>query len=196
MYIFVVAKYLLLFGIMSGNSQYAKAKKIRLIVTDVDGVLTNGQIIYNERGEESKVFNVKDGLGIRLVMKFGFQVAVITGRKSEIVSRRCEELGIQMVYQGIKDKAMVLREILSISGHRLDETAYIGDDLNDLNALLGVGFKCCPEDAHQEIRLISDYITAAKGGEGCFRELADLLLEAQGLNEEVLNLFKDQPDAN
>ncbi|MBX2861051.1 MAG: HAD hydrolase family protein [Vampirovibrio sp.] len=156
------------------------AEKVRLLALDVDGVMTNGQLIYTSGGEEMKVFNVKDGQGINLLVKAGLQVAMITARTSPINQRRAEELGIQHVYQNEKNKAGALSQLAERLGLSLDEVAYMGDDWPDVAPLQLAGLPCCPKNAIAEVKLVCRFMTRAKGGKGAVRELADLILKSQG----------------
>lgn len=156
-----------------------KAAEIKAVITDVDGVLTNGTITYTSDGVEIKSFFVQDGLGAKLLIENNIILGVITGRSSEVVNRRCSELGINEVHQGIVDKGAVLLEICKKYQFKPSEIAYIGDDINDWSAMEKVGLKVCPADAHQLIKRQVDYITWKKGGSGAFRELADLILTAK-----------------
>lgn len=154
----------------------------RLLVLDVDGTLTDGKIYLTQHGEECKAFHVRDGYGIRHILpKLQIEPAVLTGRKSEIVSRRAGELGIRIVCQGVSDKASCLRRILEGKGYTAKETVYIGDDENDLECMRLAGFSACPADAHPSIRNAADYIALKNGGDGAVREVIDRLrIEAEG----------------
>ena len=150
--------------------------KYKLLVLDVDGTLTDGKIYLSQYGEEMKAFNIKDGYGIRHILpQLHIEAAVITGRQSEIVTRRAKELGIQTVFQGISEKKVCLRQILEEKGCTAKETIYIGDDENDLECMQIVGFCACPADAHQSIRNVADYIASKNGGDGAVREIIDRL---------------------
>ena len=151
----------------------------RLLVLDVDGTLTDGKIYLSQHGEEMKAFHVRDGYGIRHILpKLQMDAAMITGRQSEIVKKRAEELGIRMVYQGISDKAACLRQILKEQGYTAKETVYIGDDENDRECMQIVGFCACPADAHRSVRDVADYIASKNSGDGAVREVIDRLLSA------------------
>ena len=150
---------------------------IKLIILDVDGCLTNGNLIYSADAIESKEFNVKDGLGISTWIKMGNQVAIITGRNSQIVKRRAEELGIQHLHQGIKDKDRVLKDIVEKLNVSFEEVAAIGDDLNDFNMLNLVGRSFTPNDGVKEIREMVDNVLSKNGGEGAVREMIDILVD-------------------
>ncbi|MCH7403102.1 KdsC family phosphatase [Belliella kenyensis] len=169
----------------------SKAQKIRLIITDVDGVLTDGGIIYDDNRLEYKKFNVKDGLIVGHLRRNGVLIGAITGRKSKVVEDRCEELKFDFHYHGIKDKGKKLEEILETLELDPEEVAYIGDDLIDLPILCRVGLSACPADALPYIQQKVDFISSRKGGEGVFRELGDAILIAKGLMDEIIeNLLK------
>jgi len=157
-----------------------KAKKVSFLILDVDGVMTDGGIVYSEQGEEVKVFNVRDGLGIKMLIREGIKVAIISGRKSKAVDCRAEELGIIDVYQGVTDKVAVFEEILKKSKIRPDQVGFIGDDLVDLPLLSNVGFSVAVSDAVDEVKENVDYVTKQRGGNGAVREVCELLLKAQG----------------
>ncbi len=155
-------------------------KKIRLFATDVDGVLTDAGMYYTESGDELKKFNTRDGMGIKLLQRAGLITAFVTQEATKLVARRGEKLAIPEVHQGVMDKLPVLREMASRHGMTLAEVAYIGDDINDVQALRAVGFSASPADALPAVRKAVAYVCRAKGGEGAVREVAELILEAQG----------------
>jgi len=162
------------------------AKKIKLIAFDVDGVLTDGRISYTSSGEEIKSFNVRDGHAIKMAIRAGLIVAVITGRESPMVQRRCQELGIELLYQGIRDKRVSLDDIMERTGFTASDIAYMGDDVVDLPIMMSVGLGCCPSDAADEVRQRFDLVTSSPGGMGAARELVFFVLQAQGLLEELM----------
>jgi len=155
------------------------AEKVKLVVFDVDGVLTDGSIIWQDGGWDAKVFDVKDGFGILLLRKARIEVGIVTGRTSLAVEQRAKELGIRWVVQGTDDKLASVREIMHKAGVREDETAFVGDDLNDLPVLRRVGFPAAPADAVPEVRTVCELVTKAPGGKGCAREVAERVLKAQ-----------------
>ena len=168
---------------------YNRAAKIRLLVLDVDGVLTDGSIIYTAAGDEIKCFHVRDGNGIRMVMQAGIEVALITGRRSEAVAHRAKNLGISQVFQGVRDKLEVLRTLQSDLGVSTDETAVMGDDLVDLPIMLTAGLAAAVADASREVRENSHLVTTAFGGKGAVREVCEILLKAKGLWDDILRQF-------
>lgn len=157
-----------------------------MIVLDVDGCMTNGQIIYGESGEEIKAFNVKDGLAIKSWMNLGHEVAIITGRRSGIVKRRAEELGILHLYQGVKDKEKRLKMLCSDLNIGLDEVAAIGDDLNDLRMLLNAGISFAPSDASSYITSSVDRVLTRQGGNAAVREMIEEVIRSNGQEEAFL----------
>ena len=154
-------------------------KRVRLFAMDVDGVLTDAGMYYSESGEELKKFNTRDGMGIKLLQRAGLITALITMEETKLVSRRAEKLAIPEVHQGTRDKLAVLREMVARHGLTLQEVAFIGDDVNDLEALGAAGFGAAPADALPAVRSAVDYVCRQKGGEGAVREVADLILAAR-----------------
>ena len=146
---------------------------------DVDGVLTDAGMYYTESGDELKKFNTRDGMGIKMLQAVGFVTAFITREKTAIVERRGQKLAVPEVHQGVDDKLAVLTTLAQKYGFSFDQVAYIGDDVNDLDALRAVGFSAAPADAMPTVLKAVHYICVKKGGEGAVRELADLILAAQ-----------------
>ena len=163
---------------------------IKLLVFDVDGCLTNGDIIYGINNDEYKTFNVKDGLAIASWSRLGLKSAIITGRNSKIVQRRATELNITHIHQGIKDKKTLLEEILKEENLSWDEVGAIGDDLNDYAMLKSVGWSFTPNNGVKEIKEIVDTVLTLKGGDGAIREMIDLVVEKNGLKKEFLELWQ------
>ncbi len=161
-------------------------QKIRLILLDVDGVLTDGRIGLLPGGEEIKFFSVYDGLAIRLAMKVGWEVGFLSGRTSEEVTARARELGIEIVVQGSGDKVKDFEKILKDKNLQASEVAYMGDDLPDLPVLKRVGFSAAPDNAVEAVKNEVDYVTHEKGGNGAVREVVDLLLKTSGKWEEII----------
>lgn len=162
-----------------------KAQKIRLLILDVDGVLSDGLIYMGNNGEELKAFNVRDGYGIRCALTSGIEVAIITGRKAKLVEDRCKTLGITHLWQGQSDKLIAYRELLETLSLRPDEVAYVGDDLIDWPVMADVGLSIAVADAHPLLPPRADYVTRIDGGRGAVREVCDLLLLAQGKLDEA-----------
>ncbi len=158
-----------------------RAESIELIVLDVDGVMTDGTLLYGD-GEttEIKSFNIKDGLGIKLLQRYGIEVAIITGRRSSALERRAAELGIETLVQGREDKGAVLRELLDTRQIAPASVAYMGDDLPDLGAIRLAGLSACPSDAATKILESVDWVAPHAGGRGAVRALADFILGAKG----------------
>jgi 3-deoxy-D-manno-octulosonate 8-phosphate phosphatase (KDO 8-P phosphatase) len=163
-----------------------KAKKIKLIAFDVDGVLTDGGIIYDNSGMEIKRFNVKDGQIISHLKKNGIVVGAITGRNSQVVKNRCEELKLDFHFHGSSDKSVQYEKIKEEYNLSDEEIAYIGDDIIDLPILTRCGVSATPNDAREYIKRYVDFITPSKGGDGALRDLADMILEEQGVLEEII----------
>jgi 3-deoxy-D-manno-octulosonate 8-phosphate phosphatase (KDO 8-P phosphatase) len=163
---------------------------IEMIVLDVDGCLTDGGIKYYEDGNESKSFNVKDGLAIRTWLRMGKEVAIITGRKSAIVQRRSEELGIRHLFQGVGDKAEVIERLSDELGISLEKVAAIGDDLNDLRMLKIVGMSFVPHDASMFVQEIADVVLSRKGGRGAVREMIETIIREDGTEDAFLAFWQ------
>jgi 3-deoxy-D-manno-octulosonate 8-phosphate phosphatase (KDO 8-P phosphatase) len=154
-------------------------KRIRLFATDVDGVLTDGGMYYTESGDELKKFNTRDGMGIKLLQRAGFITALITQEETKLVARRGERLTIPEVHQRVFDKLSRLRDIAARYQIELDEVAYMGDDINDLETLQAVGFSATPADGMPPVKKAVHYICRLKGGGGAVREVVDMILAAQ-----------------
>ncbi len=171
----------------------AKARQVRLLVLDVDGVLSDGALLYGNSGEETKGFNIADGLGIKLLQRAGIPVAIITGRRSEIVNRRATELGIERIVQGREDKLTALEELLSEQDIAMDQIAYMGDDLPDLAAIQAVGLGMTVADGDEFVAAHADWRSQRPGGRGAVREACEFILDAQGLLEEARAAFLLDP---
>ena len=152
---------------------------IRLLVLDVDGVLTDGRIYMDDQGKETKAYHVRDGYGIRLLMGAGIDVAIITGRLSKSAGHRAADLGIKNIFQGVSDKKAVCMKLLEEKGLAMDQVCFIGDDLQDLSLLKVVGLPVTVSDAVREVREVARYITEKNGGCGAVREVCELILKAQ-----------------
>jgi 3-deoxy-D-manno-octulosonate 8-phosphate phosphatase (KDO 8-P phosphatase) len=157
-----------------------RAARVRLAVFDVDGVLTDGTLTYDDRGVEYKSFHTQDGLGLKLLQQAGVAVAVISARNSDIVTRRMRELGIKHVYQGSDDKLRVLRELLRSLQVDATESAYTGDDLPDVPPMRLAGFAVAVQNAVATVRQYAHWVTSKPGGQGAVREICDFILSAQG----------------
>jgi 3-deoxy-D-manno-octulosonate 8-phosphate phosphatase (KDO 8-P phosphatase) len=168
------------------KEQIKKASLVKAIFFDVDGVLTDGRIIYDDAGREIKSFNVKDGLIISYLKKAGIITGAISGRESPAVTRRCAELKIDFCHQGIIDKAMVFDKLIKHYKLKPKEVAYIGDDINDLPVFRLAGFTICPSDTYDYLKEQVDLVTSAKGGNGVLREIGDLVLTSKGIFEKIL----------
>ena len=158
----------------------AALARIRLLVLDVDGVLTDGRLFYGPKGELLKAFHVRDGYGIKKVAESGITVAIISGRKSEAVARRAKELGIRHVTQGANDKLAALRKLAKARGVSLEECACVGDDTPDAPILAAAGVGIAVADAHDDALSVADLITTRSGGQGAVREVCDWLIAARG----------------
>ncbi len=153
-----------------------KCKSIKLVLTDVDGVLTDGGMYYSEEGETLKKFNTRDGMGMELLLEKNIKTILITREKSKIVKTRSKKLNVFKTYLGIQQKELLLEKISKELDIPINHIAYIGDDVNDYKIMKKVGLSCAPNDAVDKIKNISDYICKLKGGEGAFREMAELIL--------------------
>ena len=159
---------------------------IKLLLLDVDGVLTDGSIAYTEDQTETKTFNVKDGLGIKMLHQSGIKTGIVTGRSSPALLRRCRELGIQMIFDNVRDKGKVLAQIIDKTGLTSGEIAFIGDDLPDLPMLQKVGIGIAVADAHELVCEQADLITENRGGHGAVREVCEMILKSKGIWPELL----------
>lgn len=166
-----------------------KAKKIKLLAMDVDGVLSDGQIIYDTQGIETKAFFVQDGVGLKALQSAGIILAIITGRDSPMVARRATELGIDFVIQGRDDKLTALKTLAQDVGVTLEECAYMGDDLPDLTAICQAGLGISVPNGCTQARQAADFVTQKSGGYGAVREACELILQAQGRYEDWLATF-------
>ncbi len=157
------------------------AKQIRLLILDIDGVMTDGGLQFDNQGEEYKTFNSLDGHGIRMLLECGIEVAVITGRSSKIVNHRMNELGVTHIYQGHRDKLLAYEKLLQNTSLKPGQTAYVGDDLPDLPIMRRVGLAIAVQNAHIFVKRHCDWVTTACGGNGAVREVTDFILNAQSL---------------
>ena len=162
------------------------AKKIKMLVFDVDGVMTDGSITYDEDGKEYKTFNAKDGHGIVRMNKSGFITAIITARNNGTVEHRAKNLNFTELYQGYKYKLPALEELMKKYNLSLENISYMGDDLPDICILSGVGLAACPADAVKEVQDICNFKSKYNGGKGAVRELCDFILDAQGIEKDYI----------
>ncbi|HUW56632.1 MAG TPA: HAD hydrolase family protein [Planctomycetota bacterium] len=169
---------------------------IKLLIMDVDGVLTDGTISVSTDGSETKHFNVRDWTGIKYLQRVGIQTALVSGNTSEAVSQRAEYIGIKEVHQGAKDKLPVVRDIIKRAGLKRGEVAYLGDDLTDIPPVREVGFSAAVADAHEELKSRCDHVTTAPGGRGAVRELAEMILKAQGKWAGIMKRYLNTESAS
>lgn len=167
----------------------AKAKRIKLLICDVDGVMTDGRLFFDDRGIEYKAFHSRDGLGIKMLQHSGIPLAVITARTSDVVKHRMENLKIDLVFQGQQSKTHAFETLCKQLQLQASETAYMGDDLVDLPVMSKVGLSIAVADAHELVKKQSDWITQHKGGQGAVRDACELLMNAQGTFEKQFSLF-------
>lgn len=156
-----------------------RIKSIRLLILDVDGVLTDGKIIMNDQGVETKHFDVRDGHGLKVLMRYGIGVALITGRRSSVVLHRAKDLGIEEVHQGIWNKVEAFDDILKKYDLHPDQTAFVGDDIVDIPVMRRVGFAVAVRNADAETKKTAHYVTKKKGGQGAVREICEIILKAK-----------------
>ena len=168
-----------------------RMQRIEMILSDVDGVLTDGSITYDNQGIESKTFHVRDGLGIKLWHRSGHKFGIITARSSHIVKVRMAELGVEMVRQGSEEKLGVALQLIENSGLAPEQVCYIGDDLSDLRLLTKVGLAATVADGAPEIKAVAHVTTKSPGGKGAVRELVETILKAQKRWEELLQRYRD-----
>jgi 3-deoxy-D-manno-octulosonate 8-phosphate phosphatase (KDO 8-P phosphatase) len=166
-----------------------KSTKVKLLIIDVDGTLTDGVVAYNSEKVESKNFSIKDGLILKVLPKIKISVIFLTGRISKLVEKRGNELDVSCILQGISDKKNALLSYIAEHKIDLENVSYIGDDLNDYAAMKLCGFKACPADAATEIREICDYVSSFNGGQGAVRDICEYILKQNGKYETFLNLF-------
>ena len=167
-----------------------RMKPIRLILSDVDGVLTDGAIVYNNQGIESKSFHVRDGMGIKLWRQAGHEFGVITARTSHLVKLRTAEIGVELVRQGVDDKLQAAQQILEQLGISMEETCYVGDDLPDMRLLGHVHLAASVADAAEDVRSAAHLVTKSPGGRGAIRELIETILKSQNRWEELLGGYR------
>jgi 3-deoxy-D-manno-octulosonate 8-phosphate phosphatase (KDO 8-P phosphatase) len=174
---------------MSSYAILERARNIKVLALDVDGILSDGRLIFSNNGEETKAFDVRDGLGMKLVQESGVKLVIITGRNSNIVKQRMDSLGVDLVVQGREDKGIALAEACRTLGVQPSDCAYMGDDWPDLGALAMAGLAVTVPNAHHEVRRRVHLVTQASGGRGAVRELCDVILHAKGTYDELLARF-------
>ncbi|MCK5190004.1 MAG: 3-deoxy-manno-octulosonate-8-phosphatase KdsC [Methylococcales bacterium] len=166
-----------------------KAKKLKLLILDVDGVLTDGRLFFDDNGKEYKCFHARDGHGIKLLRQTGVEVAVISGRKSNSVAIRMKNLGIEYVYQGHENKIAAFYEIIKSLSIEPEQAAHVGDDLLDLPIMTRVGLSIAVKDANDSVKEYADWCTTTPGGMGAVREVCDFIMQSQGTFESVLKSY-------
>ena len=171
---------------------FERARQIKLLLLDVDGVLTDGSISYTDEGIELKTFNVKDGFGLNLVRQVGIEVGIITARSSKALVRRCQDLHIEHLHQGKRHKVAVYKAMLTDLNLQPHQVAYVGDDWLDLPMLAQVGFAVTVADGMEELKEVAHYTTKSSGGRGAVREVCDLIIDAKGKYKELLAGYLDR----
>ena len=166
-----------------------KAKKLKLLILDVDGVLTDGRLFFDDKGKEYKCFHARDGHGIKLLRQTGVEVAVISGRKSNSVALRMKSLGVEYVYQGHENKIAAFNEIIQSLSIQPEQAAHVGDDLLDLPIMKRVGLSIAVNDANEPVKEYADWCTKTPGGRGAVREICDFIMQSQGTFEDILKSY-------
>lgn len=169
---------------------HEKMKKVRLLILDVDGVMTDGKIIIDDAGNEAKHFNVRDGHGIKMIMRHGIDVVLLTGRRSKVVEHRAKDLGISEVHQGAHDKLGIFEAILRSKSLRYENIAFVGDDIVDVPVLKRAGFSVAVADAAEHVKKCVDYITHNSGGAGAVREVCEMILKAQDKWGDIVTRYE------
>jgi 3-deoxy-D-manno-octulosonate 8-phosphate phosphatase (KDO 8-P phosphatase) len=164
----------------------ARAERLKLMIFDVDGVMTDGSLYFTDAGTEIKVFNARDGHGLRMLLAEGMTLAIITGRRAECVAWRMKNLGIEHVYQGIGDKRAAFHELIAKLDVKACEAGFMGDDVIDLEVMAACGFSAAPADCHELNRQRADYVSSRPGGRGAVREVCEFILMAQGKFDDAL----------
>jgi len=169
-----------------------RAIPIKIFLLDVDGVLTDGKLYFSNSGDELKAFNIQDGLGIKFLQRHGITVGIVTGKRSQLVANRARDLGIEIVLQGREDKLVAIREIITDLDMQLSEVAYMGDDLPDLSAISAVGLGMSVANGVREVKKAAHWISQYEGGQGAVREACELILNAQGKWEGLLQDYQNE----
>ena len=172
-----------------GSDIKRRCQSIELMLSDVDGVLTDGRIVIDNQGVESKQFHIRDGMGVRLWQEVGHRFGLITLRNSHIVDKRAAELGVKIIQQGTDDKLASLGQILASQGLRPEQTCYLGDDFPDLPVIRAVGLGVAVADACEEVRQAADYVTVATGGTGAVRETIEMILKVQHRWDDAIHAY-------
>lgn len=167
----------------------ARAKKIKVIIFDVDGVMTNGGLTIGDDGQEYKTFNTQDGLGMKLLKKSGVQMAIITGRTSQVVTKRAETTGVAHFYQGVEDKLVAFNDLIKQLNVTPEETAFMGDDVVDMPPMLRCGLSISVPAAPSAVKERAHYVTTKQGGSGAVREICELIMQAQGTYDALMDPF-------
>ena len=167
-------------------------KDIKFLVLDVDGTLTDGKIYVDDKDNSFKAFNVKDGFALVNWLKLGGEVAILTGKKSNIVEKRAKELGIKYIIQGSKNKKQDLKNLLKELNITFENVAYMGDDLNDLGVMKSVGFSACPKDSVQKVLEITNFISSKNGGDGAVREFLEHIMKKNGMWKKILEKYSNE----
>ncbi len=171
------------------QSVVEKAKKLKLLILDVDGVLTDGKLFFDNDGNEYKSFHAQDGHGIKMLRQTGVEVAVISGRKSKSVALRMKNLGVEHVYQGHENKIAAFNELIELMGITPEQAAHVGDDVIDLPVMVRVGLAIAVNDANFAVKQYADWCTTLPGGQGAVREVCDFIMQAQGHFDDMLNAY-------
>lgn len=166
-----------------------KAKAIRLVIFDVDGVLTDGSLFIGDDGQEYKAFNSRDGHGMKMLQKHGVDIAIITGRTSNVVKHRVNDLGIRHVYQGQQNKLVAFKHLVNELAIKPEQIAYVGDDVVDLPVMIAVGLAIAVNDAHQSVKNHAHWTTTNPGGKGAAREICEMIMQAQGTWDQELRSY-------
>lgn len=166
-----------------------KASQLKLLILDVDGVLTDNKLIYGDNGQEYKAFYTRDGHGMVMLQKSGIDIAIITGRTSPLTTKRMQDLKVKHLYQGVPDKLPTFLELAEKLNLKMTQIAYIGDDILDLPILSRVGLSACPKDADSEVIPRVDYVSRFAGGQGCVRDLCELILKSQSLWQAHMDFY-------
>jgi 3-deoxy-D-manno-octulosonate 8-phosphate phosphatase (KDO 8-P phosphatase) len=167
-------------------------EEIKIIILDVDGTMTDGKLYINNNGIETKAFHVKDGMAIAQAVKYGMKIAIITGRTSKVVEHRAKELGITDIYQGISNKIKTLDELLEKYGYTYENVAYMGDDINDIPAMMRSGYVGIPRDAVEDIEEFAHFRSKYKGGQGAVREFIEGILRDNGIWDKIIEDYKNK----